>query len=416
MYQINSLLGESFYSSVSEAAEWEPVQRFFTALLYNHPCHFQISPSSVPEITPGCYLIESQENVFIIPEILLRKLLTLLCKRNIMQLPVDQLFDVIMQSEDDFIIHYQGFPYNITDFLLKLDTRVIQSIFNHLLANRLCDAGMLYPLITEDKSGKLHGCLSRNIQNEMSGMKTKTGNYQHWLDIALYQLKANLRLIAPEIQHSGLQDFLHIYKMIFNEQVQQYIERITINRFSLTLKQMNEEARLFSLTENASLAVLIRGKYADYFNKNCSRRRLEMIKEEKRYSELFSYSDYVNEFAQFVIGGLLLEYEKRKMESDLFSDYIRSISGNKDYDRLYSRMQPLNFAVCFYPSSQKVQQYIVSKVSAQGSLYLKDFFSGNIVPLVPMNQGWVDSCRDELTKQAFILHKMQKITCREIQN
>jgi len=356
----------------------------------------------------GAY-VDNKDIKFFLPDKFLRKLVFAICKKDINKIQIENQLTFLSMLEEEFIIRNGIFPYSITEFLLSFDDVDLQKIMISLISKGLAVATTFVPVFKSDQSNRITQNLPVSVANDVKKLAFSCQFDLNWDLIAFYQLGTNLSLISKEIGHKGLNDYVAVKQRIFDEEILDFLRRTGIDYLFDLWRKKNLLYRLFSEVLNSDLAVLIRSEFSEFFIKNCSKRRIEMLMDEENYKETIKSIKKDRILASFIKKGIFLEIIPNISEDTVFRKNVIGIKGNEDYNIILSRMKPIEFAVAFYSLSPKVKNFIASKVSDTASVFLKDFFDNKIFPVAHINKGWIKSARKVFNDTAYFLSRIGKI-------
>ncbi len=407
-YSYSGFIGENIYTTVKDNGLLKDFNRFINSIHLNIDDRvYKLTNEPLVSGIRGLY-IKTQQGDFFVPNSLLRKIVFIISKVDMEKAGYDEL--VYMNNlEKDFKINLRRFPYKILDFILMFDDAGVQKILNSLLAYRFIHESMLIALIQTDKTNRIINNLPKNVSNKLILMSNEIEFDKRLYALKMFQLKFNMGKISSDIDFSGLNDFNQIRDVLISDEICSYIEIYGIPKLIKTLEIENQIPKLFSEIDNRSLAILFKSRYAAFFINNCSKRRQSMIMEEGEYGSFISSNGTNKIIYNFFIKALELEFHIINQRENLFNNFIRGIKGQDDFNIIFSKMSPLDFAVCFKPSNEKVQNYIISKIKSPGNYYLKDYFDNKIATVAPLNQGWISKARLDFSRNAYILHKLGMI-------
>ncbi len=406
IFAYSGFLGEFLYSDTPDNVLINDFFRFINSIHLNTVEVYTRKNNELQNNLSGLAVKTNAANFFI-PFNLLRKIVFIISRFDISK--DNNLDKTLNELEYNFKANLRKFPYNVLNFILSFDDANIQKILNSLLSHKYIHDFMLTPLITKDKTGRILKNLPKRVKLRLENYLQSNKIDARSSVLTMFQLKFNMGELASEFKHKGLDDFAVIRSNLVSDEIYDFIIINGLSAFTKPLEKNKLLLNLFSETSNSNLAVLFQSEFSGFFRENCSKRRKAMIEEDSVFSENLSRSGIKNALYTFFIHGLKMQYEREKKEEKLFNKFIRGLRGKNDFNRIFSKMSPLDFAICFKPSNKKVQKYIISKIDSPGKLYLNDFFENKISTVAPLNHGWINQARDNFTENAYILAKLNLV-------
>jgi hypothetical protein len=395
--EVKSILGESFYISSPDKNLIGKVGRFFKSLDFNFKS-FEILEKKNKLDLFSIHKIAFQNTTIYIPDTLYRKIAALLSGKK-ENLHYESIYI-------DFIIRTGGFPYNIVRFLENYDNITIQKIVNSLLSENLADEKMLFCFVKASNDKRILSNIPKNISKNISETLISGDYSSSWIKNGLYQLSYNTGLIADKIDFQPLNDFKRIESYILHSEVKNNLDKIGFGYFLKDLEKKRILQKVLSIMSNKNLAVIIKTGYGKELRNYFSKRRKLMIEEEREYLESFDNLTFLKSISLLFETALNIQFETHENKTEMFRNYIINLAGEKDFKIIYSRLNPIDFALSFKPLSKKLQNYVLSKLDIVSSSYLSDIFSGRIKHVSSIDKGWLIRSREKFLYTCYRLENL----------